>query len=76
MPTLVVAKQSLSIPGLGKHQEFSRLSEKRVTKAVRGKLREHFPKVKVSCAASLVGEIWTGECRIEDVPCPYRVVRD
>ena len=76
MPTLVVANRSFSIPGLGKHQEFSRLSEKRVTKAVRAMLREHFQTIEVSCSASLVGAMWTGECLIEDVPYPYRVVRN
>ena len=76
MPTLIVANRSFQIPGLGRHQEFATLCEKRVTKAVRGKLREHFQTIEVSCSASLVGAMWTGECRIEDVPYPYRVVRD
>ena len=59
-----------------RRQDFSRLSEKRVTKAVRAQLREYFPRVKVSCAASSVGAMWTGECRTEDLPCRDRVVRD
>ena len=75
MPTLIVANRSFPIPGLGRHQDFSRLSEKRVTKAVRGKLREHFRAIEVSCSAVLVGASWTGDCRIETVRYRYRVVR-
>ena len=73
MPTLIVADQSFLIPGLGKNQEFARLSEKRVTKAVRAKLREHFQDVQVSCSAILAGAEWIGECRLEHVPHRYRV---
>ena len=75
MPTLIVANQSFLIPGLGRHQEFALLSEKRVTKAVRAKLREHFRSVEVSCSAVLVRAEWKGNCRLEDVQWPYRVVR-
>lgn len=78
MPTLSVGRQpSVSIPGLGRIRDLSKLSQKRITKAVREKLRESYStdEVEVSCTAVFNGTSWTGSCKIDEVPYPYRVTR-
>ena len=66
MPTLRVSNGFVvPLPGLGRVQQFARLSQKRVTRCVRDELRRAFsPGVIVSCTASFVDGLWRGSCRI------------
>jgi hypothetical protein len=64
-----------ALPGLGRIQKFTRLSEKRVTKCVRKALRARYGQdgVKVSCSAELDGTSWVGQCRIGGFRFEYRI---
>lgn len=67
MPVLKVGNVfEFPLPSLGRKRRFTQLSEKRVTKAVRQTLRTKYgvPSVEVSCAATLVGDAWKGQCMI------------
>jgi hypothetical protein len=66
MPTLKVNGSSLDVPSLGVRKSFPHLSEKRITKAVRNRLREEYGlhKVTVSCDAEPKGKSWQGRCSI------------
>jgi hypothetical protein len=81
MPTLYVANGYFSeISGLGKNKEFSELSVKRVTKAVREHLGNVFGEerpVTVSCSAEFnnAADCWEGNCRVYDAPRSYSIVR-
>ena len=76
MPVLVVPNIfKKAIPGLGSRVALNRLSQKRVTVAVRKILRERFDHthVEVSCSASFQNGVWTGRCRIDDKRYSYTV---
>ena len=60
VPTLFVTNgYAVRLPGLGKMQDFSELSDKRVTKSVRAALRDQYERdaVQVSCSASFRREV-------------------
>lgn len=63
------------LPGLGKNKFISDLSEKRITKAVREKLRTEYGllNVIVSCEAYIFGKTWHGRCTINDVEFKYEI---
>ena len=66
--TLTVNGSALDMPGLGARGSYPNLSEKRITKAVRNRLRqEHEPdtKVVVSCEAKQMGNTWEGQCWLD-----------
>ena len=79
MPTLYVANGYFSeLSGLGKKKEFSDLSVKRITKAVREHLRKVFGEerpITVSCSATFNGtaNCWEGTCRLHDAPQSYSI---
>ena len=77
MPTLLVGNGfETALPGLGRNTEFSSLSEKRVTRAVRHALREqygHDHVVEVSGTAYFMRGEWVGECRVDHQSHSYRV---
>jgi hypothetical protein len=67
MPTLTVGNGfTTPLAGLGRNQNFPTLSEKRVTKAVRGALRDQYGDdgVEVSCSAAFENGEWIGACEI------------
>jgi hypothetical protein len=66
---------SCEIPGLGKNQSFSMLSQKRVTRAAREALRKQYDgeRVEVSCAAYFTRGEWVGECRVDQHSHSYRI---
>ncbi len=76
MPVLTVTNGfSGQLPGLGKITPFRALSEKRVTKAVRQRLRDEYgPGVEVSCQADVRDGVWQGTCWINGVQFRYRVL--
>ena len=61
--------------GLGKNKLISDLSEKRITKAVREKLRNEYGllNVIVSCEADFFDKTWHGRCTINDVEYKYEI---
>lgn len=63
------------IPGLGRHQNFMNLSQKRVTKAIRSALRAQYgeARVEVSCEAVFADGEWVGACKIAGRPHRYHV---
>lgn len=63
------------LSGLGKNKYISDLSEKRITKAVREKLRLEFGfnNVRVSCGASFTNGIWQGKCSLYDKEYRYEI---
>jgi hypothetical protein len=76
MPTLMVGNGfSTEIPGLGKNQSFSALSEKRMTKAAREALREQYgpERVEVSFLAYFMRGEWVGECKVDQRSHSYRL---
>jgi hypothetical protein len=79
MPILRVANGfTQTLPGLGKIQTFSGLSEKRITKCAREALREKYCphiSVRVSCAADFDREAstWTGLCWLNGEEFIYRI---
>jgi len=66
---------SIQLPGLGKTKPIRKLSEKRITSAVRDALRKQLPNVsvRVSCSASYSGNKWTGEWWRAGVPSSYSI---
>ena len=75
MPRLTVGNGfTTALPGVGRNQSFSHLSEKRITRAVRAGLREDYghQHVEVSCAAAFENGEWVGMCQIEGEPRQYR----
>jgi GTP cyclohydrolase I len=68
--------RQLSIPGLGSHRPFRKLSQKRITKAVREALRKEYgsENVEVSCSATHYQGIWKGTCRIGRTCYSYRLM--
>jgi hypothetical protein len=78
VPSLTMDRsRSVSLPGLGKNTDFSELSQKRVTKAVRQALRDRFGlrNVEVSCSATFNGTEWVGTCEIDGERHVYRIRR-
>jgi hypothetical protein len=76
MPTLTVTNGfTTEIPGLGRNQAFPRLSEKRVTKAVREALRGKYGdhRVTVSCSAMFKKGEWVGACEIDSAAQAYKI---
>jgi hypothetical protein len=76
MRTLTVNGSALDMPGLGARGNYPNLSEKRITKAVRDRLRqEHEPhtKVIVSCEAKQTGNTWEGQCWLDSVEHTWRL---
>ena len=63
------------LPGLARDQAFSSLSQKRVTKAVRGCLRTRYGEknVVVSCSAMYQEGCWRGECEISGQVLQYEI---
>ena len=63
------------LPGLGKNKLISKLGEKRITKAVRKKLRSEYGlfNVKVSCKADFFDKTWHGRCTINDIEYKYEI---
>jgi hypothetical protein len=63
------------IPTLARNKSFFKLSEKRITKAVRDALRRHYgdDRVRVSCSASLANGVWKGVCWIDGVKESYQL---
>ncbi len=59
-------------------RNFPNLSEKRITKAVRGALRNEYghEHVEVSCAAAFGNGEWVGACDIQGEPQRYRLRRE
>ena len=55
------------LPGLGRIRKLESLSEKRITKAVRAKLRLEYgdENVCVACKAILCEKGWRGRCTID-----------
>jgi hypothetical protein len=66
---------TIQLPGLGKTKPVSKLSEKRITRAVRDALRKQLPNVavRVSCSASYSGNTWAGQWWRVGVPSRYTV---
>ncbi|MCX6821991.1 MAG: hypothetical protein NTW30_04405 [Candidatus Aenigmarchaeota archaeon] len=64
------------LPGLAKIQTFSKLSQKRITRAVRKKLREKYGdrNCEVSCGVEFSNSIWNGKCKINNMEYDFRVV--
>jgi hypothetical protein len=76
MGTLVVdSGYRTSMEGLGRNRGILRLSQKRVSKAVREALRRQFgePNISVSCTPELVSDGWHGECEIYKRKCRYKI---
>lgn len=76
MPSLIINdKLKKEIPGLGNIVQFSSLSEKRITKAVRKILREYYGynNVEVSCSATFRNGVWTGVCSINGYEYSYEI---
>lgn len=76
MPILTVGNGfTITIPNLGRNQNFPNLSEKRITKAVRTALRDQYgdTQVEVSCTAVFTNGEWAGACEIQGEPQRYRV---
>ena len=63
------------LPGLGKNKLISKLGEKRITKAVRKKLRSEYRilNIIVSCKADFFDKTWHGRCTINDVEHKYEI---
>jgi hypothetical protein len=61
--------------GLGKNVPLCDLSEKRITKAVREKLRSEYghDNVTVSCSADFTNGVWTGTCSINEKSYQYEI---
>jgi hypothetical protein len=64
-----------TIPGLGKVRSLQRLSQKRITKAVREELRAQYgyAKVEVSCTSCFKDGHWEGSCAILGKPYIYDI---
>jgi hypothetical protein len=62
-----------SLVGLGKIRGLEKLSQKRITKAVREELRRNYglSHVAVSCDATLASDGWHGSCTIHDKDFEY-----
>lgn len=76
MPTLRASNGLvLVLPGLGKIQDFEALSEKRITKCVRGALRnEYCERLKfVSCSAWYVNSEWHGVFKLDGTVFSYAI---
>ena len=67
-----------TIPGLGTIRRFEILSEKRVTSAIREKLRVKFgeSQVHVTCKASFQDGFWKGQCEINGKSNSYIVKKE
>jgi hypothetical protein len=77
MPVLTVTNGfSGQLAGLGKITPIRALSEKRVTKAVRQRLRDEYgvPGVEVSCEADMRDGVWQGTCWINSAQFRYRIL--
>lgn len=63
------------MPGLGRHQHFDNLSEKRISKAVRKLLRDvyGFCDVQVTCAAEFIEGTWHGKCQIDGAAFGFQI---
>jgi hypothetical protein len=65
------------LPSLGRNTDFAKLSEKRVTTAVRKVLREQYQKdpayVEVSCSAFFHEGKWHGDCRVKEKSLTYLI---
>ena len=74
---VVMNTKAIDIPGLARHRAFDKLSQKRITKAVRDTLRAKYgtDNVEVSCTAVWKQGMWTGDCWINGEKCLYRVMR-
>jgi hypothetical protein len=68
MPSLRLSDgRTYGLRGLGKNKSLSTLSEKRITKAARKRLRAEFgdDKVEVSCFAVIIDDDrWQGRCTV------------
>lgn len=66
------------LPGLGKNKRISELGEKRVTKAIREKLRLEYGlfNVTVSCRADFYDKTWHGKCTIYDIGYEYLIKKN
>jgi len=61
--------------GLGRNKSLRNLSEKRITKAVREKLRSRYGhnNVTVSCSANFRKNKWIGNCSINKKSYQYEI---
>lgn len=79
MPTLKISKNNYigNLQDLGKIVTFCKLSEKRITRAVRNKIREDFKNlnISVSCSANFKSNKWEGICWIDDIEYQYEIVK-
>jgi len=68
MAQVIIRGHRANIPGLGSRKDLFQLSEKRVTQAVRNHLKQHFGnnRVKVSCSAQNLGNLWRGNYKIKN----------
>lgn len=76
MPLLTINNGfTCQLPTLGRIVPFGSLSEKRITKAVRERLRQRYGEsnVEVSCTAKFDGTGWNGACVIDGQPFRYRI---
>lgn len=76
MARLIVGHtQRFDIPGLARNRKFSALSQKRVTKAVREILRDHYgdERIRVSCTVDLNYGMWEGICWIDGIRQSYQL---
>jgi hypothetical protein len=66
---------SVVLPGLGKIQDFEALSEKRITKCVRGALRKEYSErlELVSCSARLMNSEWHGVFKLDGIVFSYAI---
>lgn len=77
MGMLIVANgYRTPLAGLGRNRSIRKLSQKRITKAVRQQLRERYgpPNVEVSCKAKLASDGWRGSCKIYQADFDYEIV--
>lgn len=67
--------RKMEIPGVGANRRFGKLSQKRITKAVRKALRQEYgsARVEVSCSAIFDRGFWIGKCRIGGTPYSYQL---
>lgn len=75
MPVLIIEEKKLEIADLGKNKRLADLSQKRITKAVREKLRSTYgsESVTCSCKADIVSGTWRGRCRINGQEHAFRI---
>lgn len=68
MPSLLVGGRRLELRGLAKNKPLADLSQKRITKAARDRLRTAYGRERIvcSCEANIVVDgVWQGRCKIK-----------